>query len=150
MPELVEANTCLALERDTACVFHLMRGVEYGLRALAGAVGVSQQPTIPMEYKEWQPLIEEINSKQYEALRSWRGAAKADASAFFNRIVADLFTFKDEVRNPLCTRDEPIKVRTRLACVAGSGMVHGAGVESQGRCRRGVTLDPARFAQRPR
>lgn len=39
--EATEAASCYALQRYTACVFHLMRVLEYGLAALASALGVS-------------------------------------------------------------------------------------------------------------
>jgi hypothetical protein len=41
--DIFEAGTCLALERGTACVMHLMRVAEVGLKALATAVGVGVQ-----------------------------------------------------------------------------------------------------------
>jgi hypothetical protein len=39
--EATEAGSSYALQRYTACVFHLMRILEYGLAALASALGVS-------------------------------------------------------------------------------------------------------------
>jgi hypothetical protein len=42
--DIAEAGNCLALERNTACVFHLMRVVEIGLWRLAGALCVSINP----------------------------------------------------------------------------------------------------------
>jgi hypothetical protein len=41
--DIVEAGTCLALERGTACVMHLMRACEVGLRALAATLYVTEQ-----------------------------------------------------------------------------------------------------------
>jgi hypothetical protein len=41
--DIFEAGTCLALERGTATVMHLMRVVEVGLKALASTVGVGPQ-----------------------------------------------------------------------------------------------------------
>src|SRR5216683_4653264 len=38
--DVTEAGNCLALERSTACVMHLMRAAEVALRALAKALGV--------------------------------------------------------------------------------------------------------------
>ncbi len=39
-PEIDEAGKCLALGRSTACVMHLMRALEVGLKALADDLGV--------------------------------------------------------------------------------------------------------------
>jgi hypothetical protein len=39
--EFREAGNCFAFERYTACVFHLMRVLEYGLASLASALGVT-------------------------------------------------------------------------------------------------------------
>lgn len=52
--DIAEAGNCLALERGTACVLHLMRVVEVGLRILAGAVGVSTQ-------SNWGAYLREID-----------------------------------------------------------------------------------------
>jgi hypothetical protein len=41
--DIFEAGTCLALERGTATVMHLMRVVEVGLKVLASTVGVGTQ-----------------------------------------------------------------------------------------------------------
>ena len=39
--EFREAGNCFAFERYTACVFHLMRVLEYGLASMASALGVT-------------------------------------------------------------------------------------------------------------
>jgi hypothetical protein len=56
--EFTSAGNCFAAEEYTACVFHLMRGLEQGLRALAKAVGVP----FPKQYdqKTWGTLIRDI------------------------------------------------------------------------------------------
>ena len=41
--DIFEAGTCLALERGTATVMHLMRVVEVGLKVLASTLGVGAQ-----------------------------------------------------------------------------------------------------------
>jgi hypothetical protein len=41
--DIFEAGTCLALERGTACVMHLMRVCEVGIKVLAAALSISQQ-----------------------------------------------------------------------------------------------------------
>jgi hypothetical protein len=54
--DIFEAGTCLALERGTACVMHLMRIVEAGLKALAGALGVGVQ-------NDWGAYLRKIDEE---------------------------------------------------------------------------------------
>jgi hypothetical protein len=54
--DITEAGTCLALERSTACVMHLMRVTETGLKALAAKVGVAKQ-------NDWGAYIREIDKE---------------------------------------------------------------------------------------
>jgi hypothetical protein len=53
--DISEAGSCLALERGTACVLHLMRVVEVGLRALATSLGVGHQ-------NDWGSYLREIDT----------------------------------------------------------------------------------------
>lgn len=62
VPDIREGNTCFALERWTACVFHMMRAAEIALRALASDRGVSF-PDKPTDYKEWGVIIDALSSK---------------------------------------------------------------------------------------
>jgi len=99
--EIREAGTCYALGRNTACVFHLMRAVEYGMRELVMALGV-QNPIIPLEYQVWNAIIEQIESRADDkVIAQWRDPAKANARAFFSTIISDLYAFKDDTRNVL-------------------------------------------------
>ena len=117
--EIREAGSCYAVGRNTACVFHLMRGVEHGMRALAVAVGVTSTK-IPLEYQEWNALIGQIESRA-KAVDAWgTGAELTNARRFFKRIIADLYSFKDDVRNvTMHTRQKPydspgaLRVRNR-------------------------------------
>jgi hypothetical protein len=96
-PKLREAGNCLAAGCPKASVFHLMRAVEHGLRALASGAGVSAV-AVPLDYQLWMPLIEQVESlsKQTE---SWKGAERTNARQFFRRVIAHLYSFKDDVRN---------------------------------------------------
>jgi hypothetical protein len=66
--DIREALYCYALERNTASVFHLMRVAEHGLRILAKRMRVSldlkhKGHIIPIDYAEWQKVIEAIKNK---------------------------------------------------------------------------------------
>jgi hypothetical protein len=55
--DIEEAGKCLALQRSTACVVHLMRVLEIGLNRLAAQFGV------PFENVNWQNVIDQIEVK---------------------------------------------------------------------------------------
>jgi len=57
--ELDEAAKCLALSRPTACVFHLMRVMEIGIRAVARCLNIPD-PTRPAE-RNWGSILGEIH-----------------------------------------------------------------------------------------
>lgn len=55
--DIKEAGTCYATGRYTACVFHLMRVLEHGLKVLAKDAGLT------VEKKTWGKIIEKIEIK---------------------------------------------------------------------------------------
>jgi hypothetical protein len=61
--DIIEAGTCLALERGTACVMHLSKVEEAGLKALATKLGVGPK-------NDWGKYLSDIDSelqKRYKA-----------------------------------------------------------------------------------
>lgn len=52
--DIAESGKCLALNRGTACVFHAMRVLESGLKALASEF------SIPINHKAWGQIIDNI------------------------------------------------------------------------------------------
>ncbi len=89
--DIAEAGTCLALERSTACVMHLMRTIEVALKALADSVGVGQQ-------NDWGAYIREI----YKALERQVKAAGAQTPdhQFYGEAAAQIDNVKRAWRNP--------------------------------------------------
>lgn len=64
--DIKEAGNCLATGANTACVFHLMRVAEHGLRALARRFDIELVNTTtrrpkPIEEATWQEIIDEVN-----------------------------------------------------------------------------------------
>jgi len=98
--EIVEANTCFAMERHTACVFHLMRAMEHGYRALAIKLGV-KKPKTALEYDTWGQLLAQIEQKTEAIIDSLQGPKRplTTAREFFNPALADMRYFMDAVRN---------------------------------------------------
>lgn len=93
------AGNCLALGQPTACVFHLMRLAEIGVRALAKKLKVT---TIDPETENWNTIIDHVN-KAINALpaktvsEKARKAALAGASAHMNVI---RIATRNEVMHP--------------------------------------------------
>lgn len=98
--EIDDALDCYATEHDTACVFHLMRVAEYGLRALAKERKVVMPKNKLIEWSAWQEIIREI-TKSAEA--SWGNASpgpkKGAALDFYSGAIGGFHAFKDKYRN---------------------------------------------------
>ena len=54
--DIAEAGNCMALDRDTAAVFHLMRVMEIALQRLGDKLGI-----VFVDKKNWQNILEEVN-----------------------------------------------------------------------------------------
>ncbi len=91
--DIEEAGKCYGAQRNTGCVFHLMRIMEVGLCALASKVGVS--PTIP----SWDGILNkidtEIKKKYGDKSRDW-----IDQESIISEAVSHLRTVKTAWRNP--------------------------------------------------
>jgi hypothetical protein len=89
--DISEAGTCLALERPTACVMHLNRANEVGLKALAKSVGVSSQ-------KDWGSYIREI-TKELDSRAKTSGSRSGDEQ-FYAEAAIIFDHMKRAWRNP--------------------------------------------------
>lgn len=89
--DIFEAGTCLALERGTACVMHLMRVVEAGLKSLASALNVGPQ-------NDWGSYLREID-KELTARIKASGARTADEQ-FYAEAAVTLDGVRRAWRNP--------------------------------------------------
>lgn len=95
--ELVEANTSYSLERYTASVFHDMRAVEHGLNALSVALSVPPG-SMAFEDQQWHGKIGLCESA-WGRVSGWPVPNRRNGDEFFSHIFADLYFFKDSVRN---------------------------------------------------
>jgi hypothetical protein len=96
--EIEEGIDCYGLEHYAACVFHMMRIAEIGMRALAHERQVSFSNR-PLEWAEWENVIDQIDKKARDATNGMqRGPARDAARAFYTAAVAQLRSFK-ETRN---------------------------------------------------
>jgi len=98
-----EAVFCYALGRNTACVFHLMRVAEHGLRVLAKKVGAKlthKGKNQPIEFADWDKVITEINGKTGTARALPHGAKRATQLKFYSD-AADHCLYMKELRNEI-------------------------------------------------
>jgi hypothetical protein len=86
--DMVEAGNCYAMGRSTACVFHLMRIMELGVREFGKKLGV----TLTQD-KNWQPILNEVD-KTIKAL-----APNHPDRVAMSEIAANLYSVKLAWRN---------------------------------------------------
>jgi hypothetical protein len=94
LTDMQEASKCLALDRPTACVFHLMRVMEYAVQRFGKKLGVKLTDT-----KTWQKILNELNApiKQMPEQSTREKKRKEDYAALH----AHLFNVKLAWRNPV-------------------------------------------------
>jgi hypothetical protein len=95
--EIIEAGNCFAVCSYTACVFHLMRVLEYGLRALAKKVHVP----FPSKYDivTWETLLKSIEDEVKKIIGTPKTSKRNKDLEFYNGAVAQFRFFKDAWRN---------------------------------------------------
>ena len=96
--DIREAGNCFALMRYTACIFHLMRTLEYGLRALAKNLHVKTPR--PIQVEDWGNIINVIDKKinLIETTRKRTPKRQVDL-AFYHGAASQFRHFKDAWRN---------------------------------------------------
>lgn len=92
--EIAEASKCFALSRYTACVFHLMRIVEFGLSCAADCLQVPR-PTKDGE-RNWGAILRKLNNA-IEQKSDWNDPKD---KALFGEIYASADAIKSSWRNP--------------------------------------------------
>lgn len=89
-----EAAQSYAVGRHTACIFHCMRVLEGGLRALAADVGKT------FDRQQWHNIIEEIESEVRTIAKTPpKTAARDDRVKWLSEAAKEFFYFKDGWRN---------------------------------------------------
>jgi hypothetical protein len=101
--DIEEAGKCYACNRNTACVMHLARAVEVGLKSVMASLGLSvptgRQPSWGEVLRD---IWNEIGNRNKAADPAWTGQQKA----FFENIHADLSSVKNAWRNPSMHADK--------------------------------------------
>jgi len=97
MDDIKEAGNCLAFGRSTACVFHLMRVVECGLRSLGQTLGNSDLD--PRRNPTWDSILKKCDAEQRKPIADRAPEWRSD-NTFFSEVHANLLAIKDGWRNP--------------------------------------------------
>ena len=88
-----EAGNCYAVGLNGACVFHLMRVLEVGLRALTTDIG------IPFKTEAWGRILEQIECAIVEIRRSKKEDPRKKKLHVYSQCVVEFGNFKDAWRN---------------------------------------------------
>jgi hypothetical protein len=95
--DIYEAGTCLALERATACVMHLMRVLECGLTELSRALGISQQT-------DWGAHLRKIAETLDQ--RAKTAGRRSEDEQFYAEAAANFDRLRRAWRNPTMHPDK--------------------------------------------
>jgi hypothetical protein len=103
-----DAVECYVVGMNTACVFHLMRTTEHGLRAVANDRRIKTIGTRPLELSEWGQIIGELE-KSVQDIQQWKATlAREAAHEFYNYALKELRGFNDGWRRHVShTRSHP-------------------------------------------
>jgi len=96
------AIECYALEQNTACVFHLMRVAEHGLRIVARRVGVKltdKGKPQPIEFATWEKVISAIKNKISLAHGMAKGSRRKQQLQFHSDAADQCTYIRDIWRN---------------------------------------------------
>lgn len=89
--EIEEGVDCYALGHNAACVFHMARVGEIGLRTIARERGIKNvRKNVPVEWATWGVVLGAIEG-HLKAIRNKPAGPKKDAAlAFYDTILSDL------------------------------------------------------------
>jgi hypothetical protein len=95
--DIEEAGNCYAFARSTACVFHLMRVMEVGLRSLGKAL---RDPRFdPKTNPTWEAILRRCDEELAKPIAQRSPDWKTN-DAFFSEATANLRAVKNAWRNP--------------------------------------------------
>ena len=99
--DIKEAGNCLALDLNTATVFHLMRAAEYGLRALARDRRVQLPKRKVLELATWDAIIKGLEDAEVaiEKAPGKRTLAREAQLDFYHGAMMEFRRFKNKFRN---------------------------------------------------
>jgi hypothetical protein len=87
--DITEAGNCIAFDRGTACVFHLMRVMEVGVQRFGTRLGI-----LLTSEMNWQKILDQVNP----AIRAMK--AKEQQTIAISQVASHLYNVKVSWRNP--------------------------------------------------
>ena len=107
--DLRAAGNCLAADCNTAAVFHLMRAVEWALRALGTHLGFRQlraqkksgkRKYVPISHLEWEKVIDQLQLRVDRRVEKMRpGKRKQGIQQFYYPLLQEIRAIRDAWRN---------------------------------------------------
>ena len=94
--DILAAARCLALDEWTACVFHLMRVLELGLRSVAEMVGLPAEQTTS---ENWKNIIDQIEKRIRSIESEPKSTEKREKLRVYSGAAVQFRYFKDAWRN---------------------------------------------------
>jgi hypothetical protein len=116
--DVKDAGNCLAAGLPTACVFHLMRVAEFGLRSIARKVGVKLKKRL--DFATWGEVIQGINRALASVRAQPHGPGRNRKLQFYSDAAEQCMYIKDLWRNEVShtrkryTEREAIEATQRL------------------------------------
>lgn len=108
--DIKESGNCILAECSTAAVFHLMRVVEWGLRALCKDVGLlkvkrtnkktKKSTYVPIPYTDWETMLNQLQDRvdiKIDGMK--RGLQKQRRQEFYYPDLQDIRAIRDAWRN---------------------------------------------------
>ena len=94
--DIAGSARCFALDEWTACVFHLMRALEYGLRQIGKEVGLTEDET---SHENWKNIIDRIEAKIRDTEKLPKSSEKIAHLKVLSSAATQFRYFKDAWRN---------------------------------------------------
>ena len=121
VPDIIEAGNCYALGRPTACVFHLMRVIPYGMSVLAKKLKVKYGA--PIESLEWGSIITPIDKAVRLLQQQARSKKRAADQKYYSEVVSHLYFCKDAWRNHVSHGHDPYDMPKAKSVMDHVGLV---------------------------
>lgn len=97
--DIEEAGNCLAIEANTAAVFHLMRVAEHGLRALAYDRRVKIPKGKVIDLATWEEIIRQLEVAEHAISGYPKTNAREAQFVFYHGAMMEVRAFKNVWRN---------------------------------------------------
>jgi hypothetical protein len=97
--EIISGVDCYACGLDTACVFHMMRAVEVGLRQIGPEAKIKIANGKPLTHAQWGDILGAIERRIKQVENTKADTARDAALAYFSGIQGHLRALRDKYRN---------------------------------------------------